>query len=161
VNNAIYLCLNCAGEHRGYGVNISYVRSITMDSWNDNNVSIISKGGNRKLNELLGLYHINKKKLNVNLYNTKILDFYRRLIKCEINGEPLPQAISRNDALKLVQEETNVKKFEEILPGNIDLSNTLQNINYKDNYKSSSSNNSSNNNSYSNIDRFGSGIDIN
>ena len=33
INNAIYLCLNCAGEHRGYGVNVSFIRSITIDTW--------------------------------------------------------------------------------------------------------------------------------
>lgn len=33
INNGIFLCLNCAGEHRGYGVSISYIRSITIDTW--------------------------------------------------------------------------------------------------------------------------------
>jgi ADP-ribosylation factor GTPase-activating protein 1 len=33
VNNAIYLCLNCSGEHRGYGVSTSFMRSITIDTW--------------------------------------------------------------------------------------------------------------------------------
>ena len=33
VNNGILLCLNCSGIHRSYGVNISFVRSINMDSW--------------------------------------------------------------------------------------------------------------------------------
>lgn len=33
VNNGIIICLNCAGIHRGYGVNISFVRSLTIDNW--------------------------------------------------------------------------------------------------------------------------------
>lgn len=33
VNNGIYICLKCAGVHRGLGVNISFVRSLTMDNW--------------------------------------------------------------------------------------------------------------------------------
>lgn len=33
INNAVFLCLNCAGIHRGLGVNISFVRSLTMDNW--------------------------------------------------------------------------------------------------------------------------------
>lgn len=35
VNNGILLCLNCSGIHRGYGVNISFVRSISMDTWSE------------------------------------------------------------------------------------------------------------------------------
>lgn len=33
INNGIFLCLNCAGEHRGLGVSISYMRSATIDTW--------------------------------------------------------------------------------------------------------------------------------
>lgn len=33
VNNGILLCLNCSGVHRSFGVRVSFVRSITMDSW--------------------------------------------------------------------------------------------------------------------------------
>jgi hypothetical protein len=33
INNGIYLCINCSGEHRGYGVTISFMRSITIDTW--------------------------------------------------------------------------------------------------------------------------------
>lgn len=33
VNNSIYLCLNCASIHRGFGVDVSYIRSISIDSW--------------------------------------------------------------------------------------------------------------------------------
>jgi len=31
VNNAIFLCLDCAGVHRSLGLQISVVRSLTMD----------------------------------------------------------------------------------------------------------------------------------
>jgi ADP-ribosylation factor GTPase-activating protein 1 len=33
LNHGIYICLNCAGLHRGLGVQMSFVRSITMDNW--------------------------------------------------------------------------------------------------------------------------------
>ena len=29
------LCLECSGAHRGLGVHISFVRSVTMDSWSE------------------------------------------------------------------------------------------------------------------------------
>ena len=33
VNNGIFICLNCSGKHRGFGVDLSFVRSVTMDNW--------------------------------------------------------------------------------------------------------------------------------
>ena len=28
INNGIYICLQCAGKHRGFGVQVSFVRSL-------------------------------------------------------------------------------------------------------------------------------------
>ena len=39
VNNGIYLCLDCSGEHRGFGVAVSYIKSVTLDQWNENQVN--------------------------------------------------------------------------------------------------------------------------
>jgi len=38
INNGIFICLKCAGIHRGFGVHISFVRSLTMDNWYNNKV---------------------------------------------------------------------------------------------------------------------------
>lgn len=35
VNNAVLICLNCAGVHRSLGVQISLVRSLTLDIWTE------------------------------------------------------------------------------------------------------------------------------
>ena len=102
VNNGVYLCINCSGNHRGYGVNISYVRSLTLDKWNENQIGLMKVGGNKKLKELLDIYKVDKNKLDKEkLYSSNLLEFYRHVLKSkEANEQNDKEAPSQEDALK-------------------------------------------------------------
>ncbi|CAG7967192.1 unnamed protein product [Penicillium salamii] len=41
-----FVCLNCAGTHRGLGVHISFIRSITMDAFKHAEIQRMELGGN-------------------------------------------------------------------------------------------------------------------
>lgn len=41
VSHGTLLCLECAGKHRGLGVEVSFVRSIFMDNWSDLQVTCL------------------------------------------------------------------------------------------------------------------------
>lgn len=49
VSYGCLLCLQCSGRHRSYGVSVSRVRSITMDTWSHRDVLAMLEGGNDQL----------------------------------------------------------------------------------------------------------------
>jgi len=53
VSNGIFLCLSCAGTHRSLGVHLSFVRSITMDTWSPLQMEKMRAGGNTRLKSFL------------------------------------------------------------------------------------------------------------
>ncbi|EDR22571.1 stromal membrane-associated protein, putative [Entamoeba dispar SAW760] len=46
VNLGIFICIRCAGIHRSMGTHISKVRSITLDSWTEDQVNLVRRIGN-------------------------------------------------------------------------------------------------------------------
>jgi ADP-ribosylation factor GTPase-activating protein 1 len=72
--------LDCAGVHRGFGVETSFIRSITMDKWKAKHVQLMKNGGNNRLKKLLNEYGVDHNYPKEVLYYTKLLDYYRTCV---------------------------------------------------------------------------------
>ena len=87
INNGVFLCLKCAGVHRNFGLEISVIRSLQIDSWDDKQIMYLKKGGNYTYQEMLIEYNL----CNLNTielkYKTKAADFYRKKLYQEVEKE--------------------------------------------------------------------------
>ncbi|KAL5370118.1 ARF GAP-like zinc finger-containing protein [Cryptosporidium parvum] len=107
VSHGCLMCLTCSGVHRGLGVHISFIRSITMDSWTPKQMKAMELGGNTRLTEIFSEYGLNgcdiKKK-----YNSQIAAYYRGMLKdlCEGNT-PGPKPSKSIGCLEYVPESNN------------------------------------------------------
>mmetsp|Transcript_18822 Transcript_18822/g.41944 ORF Transcript_18822/g.41944 Transcript_18822/m.41944 type:complete len:241 (+) Transcript_18822:194-916(+) len=90
VSLGVFMCLECSGRHRALGVHISFVRSVSMDSWNEKQIQKMKVGGNLKCIDFLKSHGVAKTTPIPQKYNTPAAMLYKDRVDAEANGRPLP-----------------------------------------------------------------------
>jgi hypothetical protein len=91
INNSILICSQCYLKHLSLGYNISYVRSI-KDPWDPYLLSYLERGGNSRFIKLIKKYNLENLPIQI-LFNTRIIEYYRLLIKSEVLADEPPDQI--------------------------------------------------------------------
>jgi len=77
VSLGVFMCLECSGRHRALGVHISFVRSVSMDSWSEKQIKMMRVGGNDKCNAFLAEHGVRKNTPIPQKYNTPAAMLYK------------------------------------------------------------------------------------
>lgn len=81
--------------HRSFGVHISFVRSIAMDSWTPAQMQIMKLGGNQQCQSYLSSHGIFPSTPIKAKYESDVAQLYKEILKARAEGRPEPTELTK------------------------------------------------------------------
>jgi ADP-ribosylation factor GTPase-activating protein 1 len=103
------MCLSCSGVHRGLGVHISFIRSITMDAFKGAELARMAAGGNKAFQDFFDEHLSNTKDSRtfekssiVERYDSEAGDEWKERLSCKVESREfdksnLPKRVTKKD----------------------------------------------------------------
>jgi len=93
---AVFMCLQCAGLHRGFGVHISFVRSVSMDTWQEDQIKRMQIGGNAPFKSFMTSYPAEggyTESMSIHdKYHCWAASQYKEKLDADLTGKPWTQS---------------------------------------------------------------------
>lgn len=103
----IFICLECAGVHRGLGVHISFVRSITMDQFKPEELKRMELGGNSNCGDYFSSHGVDLKLPHKEKYNNYVAEDYKQKLTAAVEGEEWQEPDHTGEELFPASNTTN------------------------------------------------------
>ncbi|CAA9963219.1 ADP-ribosylation factor GTPase-activating protein [Pyrenophora teres f. maculata] len=110
----IFMCLSCSGVHRGLGVHISFIRSITMDAFKGSELVRMAAGGNKPYQDFFNSHESNTKEGRTfeassiqERYDSEAGDEWKERLSCKVEDREfdkrnLPKRLPKKDNVSAV-----------------------------------------------------------